>query len=249
MTKQLEGKAALVTGASRGIGRAIAVALGAAGAKVAVNYLGGAEGAEETARLIQQAGGEAVTLQGDVAKPDEAEKLVQAAVSALGKIDILVNNAGVVRDNLAMRISEADWDAVVDTNLKGAFFCAKAALRPMIRQRGGRIINVSSVVGIIGNAGQSNYASAKAGLLGLTKSLAREVGSRGITVNAVAPGFIDVGMTVNLTTAQRDAIVGQVPLGRMGSAEDVAALAVFLASDAAGYITGATIAVDGGLAM
>jgi 3-oxoacyl-[acyl-carrier protein] reductase len=249
MITPLSGKAALVTGASRGLGRAIAIALGEAGASVAVNYAGSAERAAETVKRIHAAGAQAIAIQGDVAKPEHAERLVQETIAAFGTIDILVNNAGINRDTLALRLSEDDWDAVLDTNLKGAFFCAKAALRTMIRRRSGRIINVSSVVGLMGNAGQANYAAAKAGLIGLTKALAREVGSRGITVNAIAPGFIDVGMTEALNEQQRAAALAQIPLGRFGSAADVAALTVFLASDAAGYLTGVTIPVDGGLAM
>ncbi|GIW06436.1 MAG: beta-ketoacyl-ACP reductase [Dehalococcoidia bacterium] len=249
MTKPLAGKAALVTGASRGLGRAIAIALGEAGASVAVNFAGSAALAAETAERVRAAGANAIVVQGDVAQPAEAERLVQETVAAFGAIDILVNNAGVNRDTLALRLSEADWDAVVDTNLKGAFFCAKAALRTMIRRRSGRIINISSVVGLMGNAGQANYAAAKAGMIGLTKALAREVGSRGITVNAIAPGFIDVGMTEALSEQQRAAALEQIPLGRFGTANDVAALVVYLAGDAAGYLTGVTIPVDGGLAM
>jgi 3-oxoacyl-[acyl-carrier protein] reductase len=249
MKLSLAGKAALVTGASRGLGRAIAVALGEAGAAVAVGFATNAEPAAETAARLRAAGAEAVLVQGDVSQPTEAERIVQETVAAFGAIDILVNNAGITRDTLALRLSEEDWDAVLDTNLKGAFFCAKAALRTMVRRRQGRIINITSVVGLMGNAGQANYAAAKAGMIGLTKALAREVGSRGITVNAIAPGFIDVGMTEALTEQQRSAVLGQIPLGRFGAAHDVAALAVFLASDAAGYLTGVTIPVDGGLAM
>jgi 3-oxoacyl-[acyl-carrier protein] reductase len=245
----LRGKATLITGGSRGLGRAIALAFAQAGARVAIGYAQNRPAAEETAALIQAAGGEAVIVQGDVAQPAEAERVVQETIAAFGRLDILVNNAGINRDNLALRISESDWDLVLDTNLKGAFFCAKAALRQMLRQRNGRILNVSSVAGLVGNAGQANYAAAKAGLVGLTKALAREVGSRGITVNAIAPGFIETGMTTHLTEAQRQAALSQIPLGRFGRGEEVAALAVFLASDAASYLTGVTIPVDGGLAM
>lgn len=249
MNLSLAGKAALVTGASRGLGRAIAVALGEAGASVAVGFSANADQAAETAARLRAAGAPVIVVQGDVAQPTEAERLVHETVGAFGTIDILVNNAGVNRDTLALRLSEDDWDTVLDTNLKGAFFCAKAALRTMVRRRQGRIINITSVVGLRGNAGQANYAAAKAGMIGLTKALAREVGSRGITVNAIAPGFIDVGMTEALSEQQRSAVLGQIPLGRFGAADDVAALAVFLASDAAGYLTGVTIPVDGGLAM
>lgn len=249
MNLSLAGKAALVTGASRGLGRAIAVALGEAGASVAVGFSANADQAAETAARLRAAGAPVIVVQGDVAQPTEAERLVHETVGAFGTIDILVNNAGVNRDTLALRLSEDDWDTVLDTNLKGAFFCAKAALRTMVRRRQGRIINITSVVGLRGNAGQANYAAAKAGMIGLTKALAREVGSRGITVNAIAPGFIDVGMTEALSEQQRSAVLGQIPLGRFGAADDVAALAVFLASDAAGYLTGVTIPVDGGLAI
>ncbi|MCS6800867.1 MAG: 3-oxoacyl-[acyl-carrier-protein] reductase [Chloroflexota bacterium] len=249
MKLSLAGKAALVTGASRGLGRAIAIAFAEAGASVAVGYAVNAEQAAETADRIRAAGGSAILVQGDVAQPAEAERAVQQTVDAFGTIDILVNNAGITRDTLALRLSEEEWDAVVDTNLKGAFFCSKAALRTMIRRRSGRIINMTSVVGLRGNAGQANYAAAKAGIIGLTKALAREVGSRGITVNAIAPGFIDVGMTETLSEQQRTAVLQQIPLGRFGAAHEVAAVALFLASDAAGYLTGVTIPVDGGLAM
>ncbi|MFN8533694.1 MAG: 3-oxoacyl-[acyl-carrier-protein] reductase [Dehalococcoidia bacterium] len=249
MSGQLAGKAALVTGASRGIGRAIALAVARAGANVAINYAGNQALANETAELARAAGVQTVVLRGDVSSPTDAERIVKETTTAFGKIDILVNNAGITRDTLALRMGEDDWDAVLDTNLKGAFFCAKAALRPMLRQRSGRILNITSVVGLIGNAGQANYAAAKAGMIGLTKSLAREVGSRAITVNAIAPGFIDIGMTETLSVAQREAVLAQIPLGRLGSAEDVAAVAVFLASDAAAYLTGLVVPVDGGLAM
>ncbi|MCS7001771.1 MAG: 3-oxoacyl-[acyl-carrier-protein] reductase [Dehalococcoidia bacterium] len=245
----LHGKVALVTGGSRGLGRATAIALGAAGAAVVVNYHQSQTHAESVVDAIVGHGGQAVAAAGDVSQAATATAVVETALKTFGRLDILVNNAGVTRDNLAMRLTEDDWDAVLDTNLKGAFFCAKAAIRPMLRQRSGRIINITSVVGLKGNAGQTNYAAAKAGMIGLTKALAREVGSRSITVNAVAPGFIAAGMTDQLTDEQRRAILTQIPLERFGLAEDVAAAVVFLASDAAAYITGAVIPVDGGLSM
>jgi 3-oxoacyl-[acyl-carrier protein] reductase len=241
---------ALVTGGGRGIGRAIALRLARDGIAVAVNYRGNAEAAAETVGRIEAGGGRAVALPADVAASGEAAKLVADTVARLGRLDILVNNAGITRDNLAMRLSEDDWDAVLATNLKGAFLCAKAALRPLLKAReAGRIISISSVVGRAGNAGQANYAAAKAGLLGLTKSLAREVASRGITVNAVAPGFIATDMTAALPAAAQEAALQAIPLGRLGDPEDVAEAVAFLASPAARYITGQVLSVDGGMVM
>lgn len=243
-------RVALVTGGGRGIGRAIALRLAQDGIAVAVNYRGNTAAANEVVRQIVDAGGRAVALGGDVAASGEAARLVNETVAQLGRLDILVNNAGITRDNLTLRLSEDDWDAVLSTNLKGAFLCAKAALRPLLRAReSGRIVSVSSVVGLTGNAGQANYAAAKAGLLGLTKSLAREVASRGITVNAVAPGFITTEMTDALPAEMRESVKATIPLGYFGTPEDVAATVAFLASLAARYITGQVLSVDGGMVM
>ncbi|HXK33334.1 MAG TPA: 3-oxoacyl-[acyl-carrier-protein] reductase [Dehalococcoidia bacterium] len=242
----LTGKVALVTGGSRGIGRAISLALAAHGAQVAINYASNAEAAGATAK---ECGNGAITLAGDVSDSKAAAALVEQTVSALGRIDILVNNAGVTADDLILRMSDDEWDRVIDTNLKGTFTVTKAAVRPMVRQRGGRIINVSSVAGIVGNAGQTNYAAAKAGIIGFTKSIAKEVASRNITANVIAPGFIDTEMTAALTDAQREAIARLVALGRTGKPEEVAPAAVFLASDEAAYVTGHVLTVDGGLVM
>ncbi|MBE3585190.1 3-oxoacyl-[acyl-carrier-protein] reductase [Desulfofundulus thermocisternus] len=245
----LDGKKAIVTGASRGIGRAIALALARAGADVVVNYSGQAAAAEEVAARIRQMGRQAVTCQADVSIPAEAVKLVNAAVEQLGAVHILVNNAGITRDNLVMRLAEEDWDRVLEVNLKGAFNTIKVASRLMLKARWGRIINISSIVGITGNAGQASYAASKAGLIGLTKAVARELGPRNITVNAVAPGFILTDMTASLPENVKEKMLGQVALGRFGQPEEVAAVVVFLASEDAGYITGQTIVVDGGLTM
>jgi 3-oxoacyl-[acyl-carrier protein] reductase len=243
----LTGKIALVTGGSRGIGRAISLALAAHGASVAINYATNAGAAQETASLIGE--GRAVTIAGDVADPATATKLIDGTVEAFGRIDILVNNAGVTADDLILRMSEDAWDRVVDTNLKGAFAITKAALRPMIRQRWGRIISVSSVAGIVGNAGQANYSAAKAGMIGLTKAIAKEIASRNITANVIAPGFVDTEMTANLTDAQRQEIMRMVAVGRTGTPDDIAPAAVFLASEEAAYVTGHVLTVDGGLVM
>ncbi len=246
---RLEDKRALVTGASRGIGREVALRLAAEGARVAVNYRSSEAEAQDVVAAIEARSGTAVALQGDVADAGQANALVAGAVDALGGLDILVNNAGITRDNLVPRLSEEDWDAVLDTNLKGAFLCTKAALRPMLRQRSGRIINMSSVVALAGNPGQANYSAAKAGLIGLTKTVAREVASRGITVNAVAPGFIATRMVERIPEAQRSQVLERIPLARFGKPEDVAACVAFLASDDAAYITGQVLGVDGGLGI
>jgi 3-oxoacyl-[acyl-carrier protein] reductase len=244
----LAGKVALVTGASRGIGRATALALGDAGAAVAIAYSTSKPAAAEVAAQIRSAGGRAATLQADLADPDASGALVQRTLDELGAVDIVVNNAGITRDNLAVRISDADWDAVIAVDLSAAFRICRAALRPMLRARSGRIVNVSSVAGVMGNPGQANYSAAKAGLIGLTKALCREVGSRGITVNAVAPGFIDTDMTAALGAETLAAAVANVPLHRLGTADDVAAAVRFLALPEAAYITGHVLHVDGGLA-
>lgn len=249
MTSGLEGKGALVTGASRGIGRAIAIRLAREGAAVAINYRADAAGAGETVAAIASAGGRALALQGDVSRAEEAAALIAAATKGLGGLHVLVNNAGVSADMLTVRLSESDWDRVMDTDLKGAFLTTKSALRPMMRQRWGRIINIASVVAYTGNVGQSSYAAAKAGLLGLTRSVAREVATRGITVNAVAPGLIDTEMAAALPEEVRQWMLGQVPMGRPGAPEDVAGVVAFLAGQDASYLTGQVIKIDGGLVM
>jgi len=245
----LEGKVALVTGGSRGIGRATAIKLASLGARVVVNYNRSKEAAEEVVRAISEAGGEAVAAPGDVSTKEGAENAVNTALNTWGKIDILVNNAGITRDTLLMRMSEEDWEAVIDTNLKGAYLCSKLAVRSMLRNRWGRIINISSVVGLVGNVGQANYASAKAGLLGLTKSIAREFGSKNITANAIAPGYIETDIVAVLSEDIKKAILSQIPAGRYGKPEEVAELVAFLASDKAAYINGQTINIDGGMVM
>jgi 3-oxoacyl-[acyl-carrier protein] reductase len=245
----LRNQVAIVTGSSRGIGRAIALALASQGARVVVNYQSSASAAEEVVARIVEGGGQAIAVQADVGRAGEAERLTQAAVDAFGTVDILVANAGIARDALLLRMSEEDWDAVLDTNLKGAFFCAKAVQRLFLKKRAGRIILLGSVVGLAGNVGQANYAAAKAGLIGFGRSLAKELGSRGITVNIVAPGFIQTDMTAKLSEDMVAKARERIPLGHLGQAEDVAALVAFLASEAAGYITGQVIGIDGGLAL
>lgn len=249
MSKPLSGKTALVTGASRGIGRSIALALAEAGANVAVNYAGSEAAAAEVAEQIRAKGVEAITVQANVGRADEADRLIKDVIDAWGKIDILVNNAGITRDNLIMRMKEEEFDQVIETNLKGVFNCLKAATRPMMKQRSGRIINISSVVGVLGNAGQANYVAAKAGVIGLTKSSAKELASRGITVNCVAPGFIDTEMTQVLADDLRDSMLGSIPLARLGRPEEIANVVLFLATDASSYMTGQTLHVDGGMYM
>ncbi len=245
----LDGQVAIVTGASRGIGKAVAIALAKVGAKVVINYAGNAEAAEEVRNCITSAGGQAITVQANVADSGAVEALVKATMDTYGKIDILVNNAGITKDALLMRMKDEDWDAVINTNLKGIFYCTKAVSKIMMKQRSGRIINMTSVVGIMGNAGQANYAAAKAGVIGFTKSMAKELASRGITVNAIAPGFINTDMTHALSEQVKSDLAAKIPLNRLGSAEDVAAAVVFLATDSANYITGQTLNVDGGMVM
>jgi 3-oxoacyl-[acyl-carrier protein] reductase len=245
----LTDKAALVTGASRGLGRAIALELARRGAKVVVNYAKDADGAQSVVSAIREAGGEAQAVQADVSDFKAAEGLIKATVEAYGALDILVNNAGTTRDTLIMMMSEADWDTVLQTNLKSAFNCSRAAVRTMMRKRYGRIINMTSVVGIAGNAGQTNYAASKAGLIGFTKALAREVAPRNITVNAIAPGFVPTALTNDLPAELKEASLKTIPLGRWGTPEEVAYATAFLASDEAAYITGQVLSVDGGMVM
>jgi 3-oxoacyl-[acyl-carrier protein] reductase len=246
---ELAGQVAVVTGGSRGIGRAIAQALAAMQAHVIINYVANHTAAEETRTNIAAAGGEATTRCFDVADAERTAQAFNSILDECGRIDILINNAGVTRDTLVLRMREEDWQQVLQINLSGMYHCAKAVIRPMLRQRHGRIINITSIIGIIGNAGQVNYTAAKAGVIGLTKALAREVGSRGITVNAVAPGFIETEMTQGLSAQARAELVRQIPLGRWGTPQDVADCVGFLVSSRASYITGQVIQVNGGLSM
>lgn len=246
---QLSEKIAIVTGGSRGIGRGIALELGKRGATVVVNYQRNAEAAEEVVAAIAAAGGAALAVQADVSLEDDANRLVKTAADTYGKVDILVNNAGTTRDNLIMRMSAEDFDTVIETNLRSTWLCSKAVVRDMMRKRYGRIINITSISGIMGNGGQTNYSASKAGIIGLTKALAREVASRGITVNAVAPGFVATDLTATLPEDIAKKINENIPLGRWATIEDVALATAFLASDEAAYITGHTLNVDGGLAM
>ena len=246
----LTGKAALITGGSRGLGRAIALAYARLGADVAINYRGNAEAAQAVADEIGGLGRAAHLVQGDTSGGREAcEAIVEAAMAALGKIDILVNNAGITRDNLMMRMDADEWDAVIATNLSGPFWMTRAVARPMLKARSGRIINMSSVAGRMGNAGQANYAAAKAGLIGLTKTTARELASRGITCNALAPGLIETDLTADLPAGANETIKAMTPLGYIGAVEDVAAAAVYFASDEARYVTGQVLGIDGGMMM
>ena len=246
---ELDGRVALVTGGSRGIGAAICTELAAAGAEVAVNYARDASAANAVCDAVREAGGSAHSVQGDVSTAEGAAALVDAVESDIGPIAVLVNNAGITRDDLIMRLSDDDWRSVIDTNLGGAFFTCRALSRPMLKRRAGAIVNITSIVGVHGNAGQTNYAASKAGLIGLTKSLAKELGGRGIRVNAIAPGYIATELTDALPDQAREAILGGTPLGRLGEPADVARAVRFLCSDAAGFITGDVLAVDGGLGI
>ena len=245
----LTGKNALVTGGSRGIGKAVCLELARQGANVAVNYAGRAQAAEEVAAACRELGVEAFAVQADVAAAAAVDAMVKEVAARFGRVDILVNNAGITRDKLALQMKEEDFDAVLDTNLKGAFLCMKAVYRPMMKQRYGRIVNLSSVVGLRGNAGQANYAASKAGLIGMSKSIAKELASRGVTVNLVAPGFIDTEMTAVLPEAAREALLKSIPMARLGQPEDVARAVAFFAAEESGYITGQVLCVDGGMAV
>lgn len=245
----LEGKVAIVTGAGRGIGRAIALQFAKYGAKVVINYRNSITQVEELLETIKAAGGEAIAVQADISKEEEAKNLINEAVVQFGRLDVLVNNAGITKDNLLMRLSESDFDSVIDINLKGTFFCTKFASKIMLKQRSGKMINISSVVGLTGNIGQANYAASKAGVIGMTKAVARELASRGITVNAVAPGFIESDMTSQLPEKVKEVTLANIPLKRYGYASEVADTVSFLASEAANYITGQVIQVDGGMVM
>lgn len=245
----MKGKTAIVTGASRGIGRAVALALAEEGANVVINYAGNEGAASETAALCQEHGVQTLVVRGDVASSEDCTRLVEEAVKTFGTVDILVNNAGITRDNVLMRMSDEEFDQVIATNLRGTYLMMKAVSRTMMKKRCGRIVNMASVVGLMGNAGQVNYATSKAGVIGMTKSFAREIAARGITVNAVAPGFIATDMTANLPEAAASAISASIPKGTLGSPEDVANAVKFLASDQSGYITGQVICVDGGMCM
>lgn len=245
----LSGKVALVTGASRGIGREIAITLAGYGATVIVNYNGSAQAAQEVVDTIIANGGQAKALQASVAVDEDCKKMIEDTLAEFGRIDILVNNAGITKDNLMMKISEEDFDAVMDTNVKGTFLTIKHMYRAFLKQRGGRIINMSSVTGLSGNAGQSNYAASKAAVVGLTKSVAKELAARGVTCNAIAPGFIETDMTAKMTDAAKEAVLSQIPMKKVGHVKDIAETVAFLASDKASYITGQVISIDGGLHM
>jgi 3-oxoacyl-[acyl-carrier protein] reductase len=244
-----DGRVAIVTGGGRGIGRAVAVRLAKEGANVAITYRSNDAAAEEAAEEVRAAGAQSEIFQGDVATPEDVAALFEGVGEALGRVEILVNNAGLTRDNLMMRMKESEFDEVLRTNLKGTYLCTRAALRPMIRARWGRIVNISSVVGLVGNAGQANYAASKAGIIGFTKSVAREVAQRGITANVVAPGYVETELTQSLTDDIKDQIKSQVPAGRFAEAEEVAGVVAFLAGEDAGYVTGQALAVDGGMTM
>lgn len=249
MTEYPHRRVALVTGGSRGLGRAMAIRLAEAGHRLAVNYANNADAAEKVVAEIEERGGEAVSLQADVSQGDEVERLFEEARERLGPVTVLVNNAGITSDNLLLRMSAADFDRVIDTNLKSTFFCTKAALRFMLRAKWGRVVSIASVAGVVGNPGQANYAASKAGMIGFSKSVAKEVGSRGITVNVVAPGFVATDLTADLVDKTKEQAIGRISLGRFGTPEEIAGVVAFLASDEAAYITGQVISVDGGLAL
>lgn len=245
----LKGKVAVVTGGSRGIGKSIALTLGRLGANIVINYARNANAADEVIEELKALGVKAMAVQANVADAEQAKRLINAAIEGFGSIHILVNNAGITRDNLLMRMKDSDWQEVIDTNLTGVFNCTRAAIRAMMKQRSGRIVNISSIVGIRGNAGQANYCASKAGVIGFTKSAARELGSRGITVNVVAPGFIETDMTDVLPVNIKEQMLKSIPLNRAGTPEDIAEVVAFLCSDTASYVTGQTISVDGGMVM
>ena len=249
MSLSLEGQVALVTGASRGIGRAVALRLAQSGAQIGVNYHNGEAQAKEVVEQIVASGGQALALQADVSDEGQVAHMFRAIMDRWQRLDILINNAGIRRDRLLMRMSAEEWDEVIKVNLKSAYLCSKAALAHMVRQRKGRIVNISSVVGLSGNPGQANYAASKAALIGLTKTIAREVGSRNITANALAPGYITTGMVAELSEERKEQVLLQVPMGRFGSPQDVAGMVAFLCSDEATYVTGQVIGIDGGLAI
>ncbi len=245
----LHGKKAVVTGASRGIGRAIAMSLAESGADILVNYTNDSAAAEKVCADIEKLGRQAIARRANIADPEQASSMIQFAVKQFGRVDILVNNAGITRDNLVVSLRDEDWDSVLSTNLKGAFNCVRAATRPMLKAKWGRIINISSIIAYTGNVGQANYAASKGGLIAFTKSVAQELGSRKITVNAIAPGYIETDMTQGLPESFREKMLSRIALGRLGRPEEIGSVAVFLASDAASYITGQTIIVDGGLVV
>lgn len=244
-----EGRVSLITGGSRGIGKAIALQFSSQGLSVAVNYISNKSAADEVVKMIEGGGGSAVTVQGDVTKPNDVERIFAETAESLGPVEILVNNAGIISDSLLMRMSDNDWDSVIDLDLRSIFLCTREAIRTMVRSRWGRVINIGSVVGLRGNSGQANYAAAKAGMVGFTQSIAKEVGSRNITVNCVAPGYVETDIVEDLPKDLKQAIMDRVPIGRFGYPEEIAGMVGFLASDAASYVTGQAIAVDGGLVI
>jgi len=246
---KLLGKTAIVTGGSRGIGKAIAIKLAEQGANIVVNYSSSPESANEVIRMIEAIGRQGIAIKADVSNPSEVEELISIAEAKFSSIDILINNAGITRDTLLMKMKEDDWDSVITTNLKGTFNCTKAVTKKMIRQRSGKIVSVASVIGIVGNAGQANYAASKAGIIGFTKSIAKELGSRNINVNAVAPGYIQTDMTDKLSAEVKEGLMAGIPLKRLGAPEDVANIVVFLCTEEASYITGQVFNVDGGMVM